>query len=91
MKKSYNVGEFVYFTPKGEIVKIIGSTKKSGVFRDKYYIRVLSLSNIDPKTGKAIKYYDCNYQSLKPINDKDIQFLLKMHFNNETFNLIRRL
>jgi len=91
MKKAYRPGEYAYFTPKGEIVKIIGGSKKPGIFKDKYYIRVLSLSQIDPITGNAIQYYDCNYQALLPINDKDIQFLLKMNFNNDTFNLIRRL
>lgn len=91
MKKTYSPGEYAYFAPKGEIVKIIRSVKKPGVFKDKYYIRVLSLTQIDPITGKAIQYYDCNSYALLPINDKDIQFLLKMHFNNDTFNLIRRL
>ena len=91
MKKSYSIGEYAYFIPKGEIVKIIGSTKKPGILRDKNYIRVLSLTQIDPTTNQPIQYYDCNIYSLLPINDKDVQFLLKMHFNNETFNLMRRL
>jgi hypothetical protein len=87
----YSQGEYAYFTPKGEIVKIIGSTKTKGFLGDKYLIRVLSLKQINPVNGKPKQFYDCNGYALLPIMDEDVQYFLRMTYESEKFNLIRQL
>ena len=90
-KHIFKQGEYAYFTPTCEIVEIIGSVKKEGWIRNRTNIRVLSPNNIDPLTGKPLKYYDCNVQVLQPILDDSVQFLFKMLYKDEKFTVIRHL
>ena len=90
-KYDYKNGEYAYFIPKGEIVKILSSTTKQGVFKTKNIVRVMSLNEIDPNTGKVKQYYDCSPGVLSPIVDQDIQFLLKLSYSCPKFNTIRQL
>lgn len=92
MKKHvYRKGEYAFLAPKGEIVTIIGSTTKEGWVRTKTLIRVASLKDLDPITGKFTQYYDCNSFALLPILDEDVQFLLKMTYSSKKFNLVRQI
>lgn len=91
VKKIYKEGEYAYFIPKGEIVKIMGSTPKNGVFFKSHRLKVLSLKEIDPMTGSPKLYYECNPAALAPINDQDVQLFLKFHYNSQNIRTFRQL
>lgn len=83
MKVTYKIGAYVYYTPTGEIVKILGNTKKPGLLTDKYLLEVYS-----------IKYnitYSCASKDIKPLNDKNIQLIMKMVYDNKKFSIIKQL
>lgn len=93
MKKKphvYKQGEYAYFVGKGEIVRIIGSTKSKGFLKTTTF-RVLSLKDIDPFSDQPTMYYECNQYALAPILDPNIQFLIRMAYKDQKFTIIRQL
>lgn len=93
MKKKhvYKGGEFAYLSENGEIVRILGSTTKPSFLSSKNYLKVVSLKDIDPTTGKASRHIECPQSSVLPILDEDVQLMLKMVYLSKEFSLLRRL
>ena len=91
IKHSYRQGEYAYLSTVGEIVRILGSTSKDGIFGTKYYIQVESLKDVDPITNKADRYYECSAKVLFPIKDSDVQLFFRMLYSAQEFNTLRVL
>jgi len=72
-------------------VRIIGSSDKKGLLGTKQVLRVMSLKDIDPATGKPSRYIDCPIADVMPITDDDVQLMFKMLYLTEEFTLLRYL
>lgn len=73
----YNIGDFMYYLSTGEIVEILDYYKQeTGFIKHKVY-KVGSLKDYKVENDMYSQYYEVRPYALLPINDLEVQFLLK--------------
>ena len=88
----YRQNEYAILIAEGELVKILGSLRAKSKFGiEKDYLTFVRLSDIDPLSGVKSNTSKCLPKEVAKINNEELQFALKMLFDNRKFEIIRQI